>query len=106
MYHMITGAISSCNLSGPIGIAQVSGAMASQGGQSFIVFIAVLSTAIGLLNLFPIPPLDGGQLLFFTYEAITGRPANDSLVRFLMVAGLAAILALMVFGVSNDLFCP
>jgi regulator of sigma E protease len=66
----------------------------------------VLSTAIGLLNLFPIPPLDGGQLLFFTYEAITGRPANDSLVRFLMVAGLAAILALMVFGVSNDLFCP
>lgn len=106
MYHMITGAISSCNLSGPIGIAQVSGAMASQGGQSFIVFIAVLSTAIGLLNLFPIPPLDGGQLLFFTYEAITGRPANGSLVRFLMVAGLAAILALMVFGVSNDLFCP
>jgi regulator of sigma E protease len=66
----------------------------------------VLSTAIGMLNLFPIPPLDGGQLLFFSYEAITGRPANESLVRFLMMAGLASILALMVFGVSNDLLCP
>ena len=106
MYHMVTGAISSCNLSGPIGIAQVSGAMASQGGQSFIVFIAVLSTAVGLLNLFPIPPLDGGQLLFFSYEALAGRPANEALVRFLMMAGLAVILALMVFGVSNDLFSP
>ena len=106
MYHMVTGAISSCNLSGPIGIAQVSGAMASQGSQSFIIFIAVLSTAVGLLNLFPIPPLDGGQLVFFIYEAATGKPANDVLVRFLMIAGLAAILSLMVFGVSNDLFCP
>ena len=66
----------------------------------------MLSTAIGMLNLFPIPPLDGGQLLFFSYEAITGRPANESLVRFLMMAGLASILALMVFGVSNDLLCP
>ncbi|MDG2405017.1 MAG: site-2 protease family protein, partial [Paracoccaceae bacterium] len=106
MYHMVTGAISSCNLSGPIGIAQVSGAMASQGSQSFIIFIAVLSTAVGLLNLFPIPPLDGGQLVFFIYEALTGRPANNVLVRFLMLAGLAAILSLMVFGLSNDLFCP
>jgi regulator of sigma E protease len=80
--------------------------MASQGSQSFIIFIAVLSTAVGLLNLFPIPPLDGGQLVFFIYEAATGKPANDVLVRFLMIAGLAAILSLMVFGVSNDLFCP
>ena len=55
MYHMVTGAISSCNLSGPIGIAQTSGAMASQGATNFIWFIAVLSTAVGLLNLFPVP---------------------------------------------------
>ncbi|MEM9239738.1 MAG: RIP metalloprotease RseP, partial [Pseudomonadota bacterium] len=71
LYHMITGAISSCNMSGPIGIAEVSGAMASQGVDNFIWFIAVLSTAVGLLNLFPIPVLDGGHLVFYAYEAVT-----------------------------------
>ena len=106
MFHIVTGAISSCNLSGPIGIAQVSGAMASQGGQSFIVFIAVLSAAVGLLNLVPIPPLDGGQLVFFAYEALFKRPANQAIVRIIMMIGLAAILSLLIFSVSNDLFCP
>ena len=71
LWSMITGAISSCNLSGPIGIAQTSGAMASQGAQSFVWFIAVLSTAVGLLNLFPIPILDGGHLVFHAWEAVT-----------------------------------
>ena len=106
LYHMVTGAISSCNLSGPIGIAQVSGAMASQGSADFIRFIAVLSTAIGLLNLFPIPVLDGGHLVFYAYEAVTRRKPNDAVVRVMMTFGLMAILALMIFGVSNDLFCP
>lgn len=106
LYHMITGAISSCNLSGPIGIAQVSGAMASQGSSDFIRFIAVLSTAIGLLNLFPIPVLDGGHLVFYAYEAVTRRKPNDSVVRVMMTIGLMMVLALMIFGVSNDLFCP
>lgn len=106
LYHMITGAISSCNLSGPIGIAQTSGAMASQGAQSFIWFIAVLSAAIGLLNLFPIPVLDGGHLVFYAYEAVVGRPPSDGAVRILMTIGLALVLGLMTFGVTNDLFCP
>jgi regulator of sigma E protease len=106
MYHMVTGAISSCNLSGPIGIAQTSGAMASQGASSFIWFIAVLSTAVGLLNLFPVPVLDGGHLVFFAYEAVTGKPPNERVLRVFMMAGLAMILSLMVFALSNDLFCP
>ena len=106
LYHMVTGAISSCNLSGPIGIAQVSGAMASQGSSDFIRFIAVLSTAIGLLNLFPIPVLDGGHLVFYAYEAVTRRKPNEKVVRVMMSFGLMIILALMVFGVTNDLFCP
>ncbi|NNK79613.1 MAG: RIP metalloprotease RseP [Litoreibacter sp.] len=105
LYHMITGAISSCNIQGPIGIAQTSGDMASQGLQEFIWFIAVLSTAVGLLNLFPIPVLDGGHLVFHAYEAISGRPPSDKALQYMMAGGLALLLSLMVFAVSNDLFC-
>jgi len=104
--QMIIGNISTCNLSGPVGIAQTSGAMASQGVQSFIYFIAVLSTAVGLLNLFPIPALDGGHLVFYAYEAVTGKPPSDGALRILMSIGLALVLTLMVFALGNDLFCP
>ncbi|WP_152466464.1 RIP metalloprotease RseP [Sulfitobacter sp. THAF37] len=104
--QMIIGNISTCNLSGPVGIAQASGAMASQGATSFIYFIAVLSTAVGLLNLFPIPALDGGHLTFYAYEAITGKPPSDGALRILMAIGLALVLSLMVFALGNDLFCP
>ncbi len=106
LWHMITGAISSCNIQGPIGIAQTSGDMASQGAMSFIWFIAVLSTAVGLINLFPIPVLDGGHLVFHAYEAVSGKPPSDEALRILMGGGLAMILSLMVFALSNDLFCP
>ncbi|WP_114967186.1 RIP metalloprotease RseP [Alkalilacustris brevis] len=106
LYHMITGAISSCNLRGPIGIAETSGAMAADGLSSFIWFIAVLSTAIGLLNLFPVPVLDGGHLVFHAYEAVAGKPPSDRALRILMAVGLALILTLMVFALTNDLFCP
>lgn len=106
LYHMVTGAISSCNLSGPIGIAQTSGAMASQGATSFIWFIAVLSTAVGLLNLFPVPILDGGHLVFYAYEAVVGKPPSDKALRIFMTIGLTMILSLMVFALGNDLFCP
>lgn len=106
LYHMITGAISSCNMSGPIGIAEVSGAMASQGIDSFIWFIAVLSTAVGLLNLFPIPVLDGGHLMFYAYEAVSGRPPSDRFLRVLMTAGLVLVLSVMLFALFNDIFCP
>ena len=106
LWHMITGAISTCNLSGPIGIAETSGAVASQGAQSFIWFIAVLSTAVGLLNLFPIPVLDGGHLVFHAFEAATGRPPSDRALRILTGIGLTFILSLMLFAVANDLFCP
>ncbi|MCX7559925.1 RIP metalloprotease RseP [Sulfitobacter sp. F26204] len=104
--EMIVGNISTCNLSGPVGIAQTSGAMASQGAQSFIYFIAVLSTAVGLLNLFPVPALDGGHLTFYAYEAVTGKPPSDKALKVLMTIGLAMVLSLMVFALGNDLFCP
>jgi regulator of sigma E protease len=80
--------------------------MASQGAQSFIYFIAVLSTAVGLLNLFPIPALDGGHLVFYAYEAVAGRPPSDGALRVLMSIGITLVLMLMVFALGNDLFCP
>ncbi len=106
LYHMVKGSISSCNLRGPIGIAQVSGQAAAQGLGDFIWFIAVLSTAVGLLNLFPIPILDGGHLVFHAWEAVTGKPPADWAMRILMTIGLVLVLGLMAFGLTNDLFCP
>ena len=106
LYHMIAGEISTCNISGPIGIAETSGQAASQGWVAFIWFIAVLSTAVGMLNLFPIPVLDGGHLVFYAWEAVTGRPPSDRALKYLMAGGLTIMLSLMVFAVTNDLFCP
>jgi len=105
LYHMIIGSISACNMSGPIGIAEVSGAMASQGADSFIWFIAVLSAAIGFLNLLPIPVLDGGHLVFYAFEAVTGKPPSDSALRIFMTIGLALILGLMSLALITDILC-
>ena len=105
--QMIVGNINTCNLSGPVGIAETSGSMASQGTLAFISFIAVLSTAVGMLNLFPIPILDGGHLCFHAYEAVTGKMPSDGALRILMAIGLALIGTLMLFAIGNDLlFCP
>lgn len=107
MKALIVGAINTCNLSGPVGIAETSGSMASQGTLSFISFIAVLSTAVGLLNLFPIPVLDGGHLVFHAYEAVTGKMPSDGVLRILMAVGVSMIGGLMLFAIFNDLlFCP
>lgn len=102
---MIAGRLSTCNLNGPVGMAQATGAAASAGLASFIWLIAALSTAIGLLNLFPIPVLDGGHLVFHAYEWATGRPPSDRIMNVAMAIGLTLVLSLMLFGLSNDLFC-
>lgn len=105
--HIVTGAISTCNLSGPVGIAQTSATMASQGTSSYVLFIGMLSAAVGLLNLFPIPVLDGGHLVFHAYEAVTRRKPSDRALNVLMTAGVAIIGALMIFALLNDLvLCP
>ena len=106
LWNIVVGNVSSCNVSGPIGIAKVSGDAARQGIDSFIVLIAVLSTSVGLLNLFPIPVLDGGHLVFHAFEAVTGKPPSDRALRVLMGIGLSALLALMAFALTNDIFCP
>ena len=105
LYYMIAGQISACNLSSPIGIAEASAATASDGLTEFIWFIAVLSVAIGLLNLFPIPPLDGGHLVFYAYEAVMRRPVGDQALRLLMIIGLSIVLTLFAFALFTDLTC-
>lgn len=106
LYHMAVGKISTCNMRGPIGIAQTAGEVASQGLENFIWLIALLSTAVGMMNLFPIPVLDGGHLVFYAFEAVIGRPPSDRAMRILMAVGLALLLGLMLFATSNDVFCP
>lgn len=106
LWAMITGQIGSCNLGGAISIAESTGQAASAGGASFLWWIAVLSAAIGFLNLLPIPVLDGGHLMFYAWEAVTGRPPSDRAMNLLTTIGLTAVLMLMIFGLTNDLFCP
>ena len=105
IYHLTLGRVDSCNLQGAIGIARVAGDAATSGGFTFISTIAFLSIAIGFLNLLPIPVLDGGHLVFHAYEAVAGRPPSDGALRVLMGAGLSIMIALMVFALSNDIFC-
>lgn len=107
MWHMVTGQISTCNLSGPVAIAQTSGSMASQGASDFIFFLGILSSAVGMINLFPIPVLDGGHLVFHAYEAVFRRKPSAQAYNVLMLMGLAIIGAVMVFSLLNDLaLCP
>jgi regulator of sigma E protease len=101
--HMITGAISACNMSGAIGMAQFVGSAPTI--ADYIANIALISTAIGMLNLFPIPVLDGGHLVFYAYEALRGKPMPDKAVGFMMTIGMAFILGIMLLGLSSDIFC-
>lgn len=105
--HIVLGRISTCNLSGPVGIAETSSSMAQQGAQSFIWFLGGLSAAVGLINLFPVPVLDGGHLVFYAYEAVARRKPNARVLELFMMVGLALILSLMVFTILNDtVLCP
>lgn len=105
VYHMAAGKISTCNMSSFVRIAEATSTMAAQGLVAYIGTIAFLSTAIGLLNLFPIPVLDGGHLVLYGYEAIFRRPPGDNALRIIMTFGLSVIVALMVFALSNDFLC-
>ncbi|MCG8641058.1 MAG: RIP metalloprotease RseP [Desulfobacterales bacterium] len=100
---MIEGSVSKDNLAGPIMIAQMAGKQAKAGIENFAWFIALLSVNLGIINLFPIPVLDGGHLLFFAIEAVTGKPVNDRLREKLMQVGAALLVTFMVFVFYNDI---
>jgi regulator of sigma E protease len=90
-------------LGGPIRIAQVSGQVATAGFAALFHLTAVLSVSIGLLNLFPIPLLDGGHLLFYAIETIRGRPLSERAQELGFRIGLAIVLMLMIFATFNDI---
>ena len=100
---MITGLLSPTNLSGPITLARVAEASVSSGFEDFVRFLAYLSVSLGILNLLPIPVLDGGHILYYTIEAIRRRPLSEQIQAFGLRIGMAMILTLMVFALYNDL---
>ncbi len=101
--QIIVGTRTAGELGGPLRIAQMSGNMAEQGIVSLVWFIAVLSINLGLINLFPVPMLDGGHLLFYSIEALRGRPLGQRAQEYGFRIGLALVFALMLFVTWNDL---
>ncbi|WP_428484636.1 RIP metalloprotease RseP [Rhodopila sp.] len=101
--QMISGTRGTDELGGPLRIAQLSGQVAQLGFASLVSFIAVLSVNLGLINLFPIPVLDGGHLLFYLAEALRGRPLPPRAQEYGFRAGLAVLACLFVFATWNDL---
>ena len=101
--QIFSGQVSTRELSGPLGIAQMSGQVAELGVASLVSFIALLSVNLGLINLFPIPVLDGGYLLFYAAEAIRGRPIPVRALEYGFRAGFALIACLFVVVTWNDL---
>lgn len=99
---VITGQESADQLGGPIQIAVMSGDMARAGLVSLIGFMAALSVNLGLINLFPIPILDGGHLLFYAYEAIRGKPPSERVQNYGLQFGLVFLLFIMVLATWND----
>ena len=103
LWQMVSAGRGTEDLGGPLRIAQLSGEVAQLGFPSMIDFIAVLSINLGLINLFPIPILDGGHLLFFLVEALRGRPLPARAVEYGFRAGFALLVGLFVFATWNDL---
>jgi regulator of sigma E protease len=101
--QMIAGTRTTDELGGPLRIAQMSGEVAQGGIYTIIWFMAALSVNLGLINLFPIPVLDGGHLLFYVAEAIRGKPLGQRAQEYGFRIGFALVLTLMVFATWNDL---
>ncbi|WP_256330847.1 RIP metalloprotease RseP [Pelistega sp. MC2] len=103
MFKMLTGQASLKNISGPLTIADYSGKVAENGLLNFIQFIALISISIGVLNLLPIPALDGGQMLINFVELVRGKPLSDAVLEGLMRIGYGFLLMLMIFAFTNDI---
>ncbi|MGH8620944.1 MAG: RIP metalloprotease RseP, partial [Burkholderiales bacterium] len=100
---MIVGEVSLKNLSGPITIADYAGQSAQGGAASYLLFLALISISLGVLNLLPIPLLDGGHLMYYAIEILQGRPLSDRAIEIGQHAGLLLLIALMAFALYNDI---
>ena len=100
---IVTGQASLKNITGPIAIADYAGQTARMGLATFLGFIAVVSVSLGVMNLLPIPVLDGGHLLYYSLEVLTGRPLSERIQGFAQRAGVALLFMLMALAIFNDL---
>ena len=100
---MIFGKADASQLGGPIRIAKISGQVAEFGFLAFISMMAYISISLGLINLFPIPMLDGGHLMFYAFEKILGRPLSQKTQEGFFRIGMFLLLSLMFFTTFNDL---
>ncbi|MCP4791201.1 MAG: RIP metalloprotease RseP [Gammaproteobacteria bacterium] len=102
LQSMLVGQVSVEHLSGPISIAQVASSSASMGLMSFVSFMAYLSVSLGVLNLLPVPMLDGGHLLYYLIEMVTGKPVPDKVQRIGLRIGMMLVLMIMFIALFND----
>ncbi|QDZ02469.1 RIP metalloprotease RseP [Nitratireductor mangrovi] len=102
--RFVAGREDRCQLGGPVKIADMAGKAASKGFEWLVQLVALLSVGIGVLNLLPIPPLDGGHLVFYAVEAATGRPVSERVTEAIYRAGLLLVLVFMAFVFWNDIF--
>ena len=102
LVKMVKGLIGLENLSGPITIAKVAGQSAAMGWQTFLGFMAIMSVSLGILNLLPIPMLDGGHLVYYAIEALRGRPVSEQVQLFGLKIGMALLGTMMVLAIFND----
>ena len=100
---MFTGDISISNISGPVTIADYAGQTAQLGILPFISFLALVSISLGILNLLPIPMLDGGHLLYYSLEVVTGKPVSEAVQASAQKIGIAALFGLTILALFNDL---
>jgi RIP metalloprotease RseP len=100
---MITGSASSKHLSGPLTIAEQAGQSAHMGLAAYLSFLALISVSLGLLNLLPLPMLDGGHLMYYLWESLTGKPVSVAWQRGLQKVGLALLIFIMSLAFFNDL---
>ena len=103
MVKMVLGEASLKNLSGPLTIADYAGQSARLGLTAYVLFVALISVSLGVLNLLPLPVLDGGHLMYYLWEGVTGRPVSPVWMERLQRGGTAALLALMSVAIFNDI---
>jgi regulator of sigma E protease len=101
--QMLTGEASSKHLSGPLTIAEQAGQSAQRGLPSYLTFLALISVSLGLLNLLPLPMLDGGHLMYYLWESLTGKPVSVAWQRGLQKVGLVLLVFIMALAFFNDL---
>jgi len=99
---LVTGDISVKNLSGPVSIAKGAGASADYGIEYFLGFLALISVNLGLMNLIPLPVLDGGHLLYYFAEVLTGKPVSEKIQEVGFKIGGVILMALMSIAILND----